>query len=68
VHSQILSERKWRAKWANSNAHDAGRAPLVLEILGPNYTPLQDLAHFWRVRYPELRAALKRSNSRQEWR
>ncbi|RLS95680.1 MAG: ATP-dependent helicase HrpB [Planctomycetota bacterium] len=49
----------------------SGRAPLVLEILGPNYRPLQvtqDLANFWRVLYPELRTALKRRYPRHEWR
>ncbi len=49
----------------------ASRASLVLEILGPNYRPLQvtqDLGNFWRVLYPELRTALKRRYPRHEWR
>ncbi len=48
-----------------------GRVPLVVEILGPNYRPLQvtqDLANFWRVLYPEMRNGLKRRYPRQEWR
>ncbi len=48
-----------------------GRVPLVVEILGPNYRPLQvtqDLANFWRVLYPEMRNELKRRYPRHEWR
>ena len=48
-----------------------GRVPLVVEILGPNYRPLQvtqDLANFWRVLYPEMRNGLQRRYPRQEWR
>ena len=40
-----------------------GRVAMVVEILGPNYRPLQvtqDLANFWRVLYPEMRNGLKR--------
>jgi len=48
-----------------------GRVPMVVEILGPNYRPLQvtqDLANFWRVLYPEMRNELKRRYPRHEWR
>ena len=48
-----------------------GRVPLVVEILGPNYRPLQvtqDLANFWRVLYPEMRNELRRRYPRHEWR
>ena len=48
-----------------------GRVALVVEILGPNYRPLQvtqDLANFWRVLYPEMRNELKRRYPRHEWR
>lgn len=48
-----------------------GRVAMVVEILGPNYRPLQvtqDLANFWRVLYPEMRNGLKRRYPRQEWR
>jgi ATP-dependent helicase HrpB len=48
-----------------------GRVRLVLEILGPNYRPVQvtdDLASFWANMYPELRKELKRRYPRHEWR
>jgi ATP-dependent helicase HrpB len=48
-----------------------GRVPLTLEILGPNYRPLQvtsDLANFWRTLYPELRNELRRRYPKHEWR
>ena len=48
-----------------------GRVPMVVEILGPNFRPLQvtqDLANFWRVLYPEMRNELRRRYPRHEWR
>jgi ATP-dependent helicase HrpB len=48
-----------------------GRVPIVVEILGPNFRPLQvtqDLANFWRVLYPEMRNELRRRYPRHEWR
>ena len=48
-----------------------GRVPLTLEILGPNYRPLQvtsDLANFWKTLYPELRNELRRRYPKHEWR
>jgi len=48
-----------------------GRVSLVVEILGPNYRPLQvtqDLVNFWRVLYPEMRNELRRRYPRHEWR
>ncbi len=48
-----------------------GRVGITLEILGPNYRPLQvtsDLAGFWKVLYPELRNELRRRYPRQHWR
>ncbi len=48
-----------------------GRVSLVVEILGPNYRPLQvtqDLANFWRVLYPEMKNGLQRRYPRHEWR
>jgi ATP-dependent helicase HrpB len=47
------------------------RVALVVEILGPNFRPLQvtqDLANFWRVLYPEMRNELRRRYPRHEWR
>jgi ATP-dependent helicase HrpB len=48
-----------------------GRVGIVVEILGPNFRPLQvtqDLANFWRVLYPEMRNELRRRYPRHEWR
>jgi ATP-dependent helicase HrpB len=48
-----------------------GRVPVLLEILGPNYRPLQvtsDLPGFWTRLYPEIVPALKRRYPRHEWR
>lgn len=49
----------------------AGRVPVLVEILGPNYRPLQvtsDLPGFWTRLYPEIVPALKRRYPRHEWR
>lgn len=49
----------------------AGRIKLVLEILGPNYRPVQitdDLASFWANTYPQLKKELKRRYPRHGWR
>lgn len=48
-----------------------GRVPVLLEILGPNFRPLQvtsDLANFWGALYPSLRNELRRRYPRHEWR
>jgi ATP-dependent helicase HrpB len=48
-----------------------GRVPVLLEILGPNFRPLQvtaDLANFWSALYPSLRNELRRRYPRHEWR
>ena len=48
-----------------------GRVPLLLEILGPNFRPVQvtsDLRGFWHNLYPELKKELKRRYPRHEWR
>jgi len=48
-----------------------GRHTIVLEILGPNYRPVQlttDLKGFWERLYPELKKELKRRYPRHEWR
>lgn len=48
-----------------------GKVPVVLEILGPNYRPVQvtdNLASFWANTYPELKKELKRRYPRHEWR
>jgi len=49
----------------------AGRASIVLEILGPNMRPLQvtsDLGGFWKTLYPQLRNELRRRYPKHEWR
>ncbi len=48
-----------------------GRQEILLEILGPNYRPVQitsDLGNFWQTLYPELKKELKRRYPRHEWR
>lgn len=48
-----------------------GRQTLLLEILGPNFRPVQvtdDLAGFWQRTYPELKKELKRRYPKHEWR
>ena len=48
-----------------------GRTKLILELLGPNYRPLQatdDLASFWANLYPKLKQELARKYPRHEWR
>jgi ATP-dependent helicase HrpB len=48
-----------------------GRVPLTIEILGPNFRPVQvtqDLAAFWRERYPHVKKELRRRYPRHEWR
>lgn len=48
-----------------------GRVPLLIEILGPNFRPVQitdDLAGFWTTLYPEVKKELKRRYPKHEWR
>jgi len=48
-----------------------GRQPLLLEILGPNFRPVQttdDLAGFWANWYPKLKNQLQRRYPKHEWR
>ena len=48
-----------------------GRKKLLLEILGPNFRPVQttdDLAGFWANLYPKLRKQLSRRYPKHEWR
>lgn len=49
----------------------AGRVRVVLELLGPNFRPVQvteDLPGFWERLYPEVKKELKRRYPRHEWR
>lgn len=48
-----------------------GRVPVLLEILAPNFRPVQvtdDLPGFWERLYPELKQELRRRYPRHEWR
>jgi ATP-dependent helicase HrpB len=48
-----------------------GRIPLVVQILGPNFRPVQvtqDLANFWKETYPQVKQELKRKYPKHEWR
>lgn len=47
-----------------------GRVPVLLEILGPNFRPVQvteDLAGFWVNLYPTLKKELQRRYPRHKW-
>ena len=55
---------------ATRRASRGGRAPLVLQLLGPNYRPQQvtsDLASFWRNTYPEVKKELRRRYPKHAW-
>ncbi len=48
----------------------AGRVPVLLEILGPNYRPVQitqDLASFWKNTYPQVRKDLRARYPKHAW-
>ena len=48
-----------------------GRQNLLLEILAPNFRPVQiteDLANFWRRTYPDVKKELKRRYPKHQWR
>ena len=48
----------------------AGRIPVVLHLLGPNYRPQQitdDLKSFWNNTYPDVRKELKRRYPKHSW-
>jgi len=48
-----------------------GKQQLLLEILGPNFRPVQvtdDLQSFWKRTYPEVKKELKRRYPKHEWR
>jgi ATP-dependent helicase HrpB len=47
-----------------------GNVPLVLEILAPNFRPVQitrDLAKFWKETYPQLKPELQRRYPKHKW-
>ena len=48
-----------------------GRVPVTVQILAPNQRPVQitqDLAAFWRERYPQVKKELQRKYPKHEWR
>ncbi|MBS2033757.1 DEAD/DEAH box helicase [bacterium] len=48
----------------------SGRVPLVLQLLAPNFRPVQiteDLAGFWQRHYPKIRQELCRRYPRHPW-
>lgn len=48
-----------------------GRQKILLEILGPNFRPVQvtdDLAGFWQNLYPKIKKELMRRYPKHEWR
>jgi ATP-dependent helicase HrpB len=47
-----------------------GRAPVLLELLGPNFRPVQvtdDLASFWRNTYEQVRKDMRRRYPKHSW-
>jgi ATP-dependent helicase HrpB len=56
--------------WTTTPRLAAGRVPVLLEILGPNYRPVQvtdDLAGFWARTYAQVRKDLRRRYPRHSW-
>ncbi len=56
--------------WASSPRLAAGKIPLVLHLLGPNYRPMQvtsDLASFWQNGYSEIRKELRSRYPKHSW-
>jgi len=48
-----------------------GRVPLTIEVLAPNFRPIQitsDLKHFWAESYPAIKNQLQRRYPKHEWR
>jgi len=48
-----------------------GRQPLVIQVLAPNFRPVQvtsDLTVFWKQDYPRLKKELQRKYPKHEWR
>jgi ATP-dependent helicase HrpB len=49
----------------------AGKVPLVIQVLAPNYRPVQittSLENFWKESYPKLKQELSRKYPKHEWR
>jgi ATP-dependent helicase HrpB len=56
--------------WTQTPRIAAGRVPLVLHLLGPNFRPVQvteDLASFWKNTYFQVRKDLKARYPKHSW-
>jgi ATP-dependent helicase HrpB len=56
--------------WAETPRIAAGRVPVLLHLLAPNYRPqqvTQDLASFWKNTYPEVRKELAHRYPKHSW-
>ncbi len=56
--------------WLATPRIAAGRVPLVMDLLGPNYRPVQitsDLASFWKSAYFEVRKDLRTRYPKHAW-
>ena len=56
--------------WRQTPRLAAGRATVLLELLGPNYRPVQitdDLASFWKNTYERVRKDLRRRYPKHSW-
>ncbi|MBS1984303.1 MAG: ATP-dependent helicase HrpB [Bdellovibrionales bacterium] len=56
--------------WTETPRLARGRAPVGLELLGPNFRPVQitrDLVSFWSRGYPEVRKELRAKYPRHSW-
>jgi len=56
--------------WAATPRLAQGRAPIVLQLLGPNFRPVQitdDLASFWATTYTQVRKDLRVRYPKHSW-
>ena len=56
--------------WSETPKLAGGRVPLVMELLGPNYRPVQitsDLASFWKTTYFQVRKDLRTRYPKHSW-
>ncbi|MGZ3802791.1 MAG: ATP-dependent helicase HrpB [Pseudobdellovibrionaceae bacterium] len=56
--------------WAETPKLLGGSQPLTLQLLGPNYRPMQvtsDLKSFWQNGYPEIRKELRTRYPKHSW-
>jgi ATP-dependent helicase HrpB len=56
--------------WAETPKIAAGKLPLTLVLLGPNYRPVQvtqDLSSFWKNGYPEVRKEMRSRYPKHSW-